>query len=136
MNENVNVKFVWNGSSAGKNFYRMALELPSEDVPRLTEENYKTTSDGNYFYVKNGAIYAYISTEVGGAITFLGKGRWSGNPTGLGRSLGEDLIDVSINWYAGYALNRDVARKLAVRNGYRLEAQDFGGWTSWRFVKG
>lgn len=76
------------------------------DIPYLNEYDYSVTNDGKYFYDENAynGLFAFLSTEVGGAIDFLNKGRWSGNASSFSESFGQEMVEAVVNNRGGYAV--------------------------------
>jgi hypothetical protein len=80
--------------------------VPEYMVPRLREDDYEQIE--RHFYKRRGLLYAYLGKDVGGAIEFLGKGRWSSRAESLGADLyGRygTMADIVVNGHFGYAIN-------------------------------
>lgn len=103
------------GDMVGYTLSNRQISLPDVDENEYIEtKNYfyapTTFQFGGHSYV----VYAYVSKSEGGAISFKGKGRWSGNPGGLGKDLGGiKLMQVHFGGVAGYCMrNEDIAKIL------------------------
>jgi len=109
---------LWMTSSQG-NLYTYKLtnvdDIYNLDTP--DEDEYQETE--NYFVAVVNAdpfVASYVSNAVGGAISFKGKGRWSGNAADLGRDLKMDLDDVSFDRNASFAMKFDDVKKIVTDN--------------------
>lgn len=115
------------------------LHLKNIPLKNIEDKNYKKSKQ--YFYAKvsdNPNIYAYVSQGVGGAISFLGKGRWSGNAQDFGKDVKQFLSDIVVNGGSGYAISQDNIMKLMRRNFPGLEyiIRDGSIEVNWKKVEG
>jgi len=98
-----NRKLSYTGSYGSVANFNLSIDKIHVDNPN--ENEYSQNED--YFYYKvssNPTIYSFVSTSVGGAIRFLGKGRWSGDSSSFGESIGEELAEAYINSSGGFAI--------------------------------
>jgi hypothetical protein len=81
--------------------------LSNETIHATEPDESKFKESKNYFYAKvmdKPEIYSYVSNKVGGAITFRGKGRWSGNAKNFGEDIGKKLTEISIGGAGSFAI--------------------------------
>ena len=106
------------GSKGGVVDFRLVVS--GITINNVKEEEFKESD--RYFYTpiyENPLIYRYVSTLIGGAISFKGKGRWSGNADDFGKSINEYMMEIVINNAAGYAIS--------IKEGYQIIKNNFPG---------
>ncbi len=88
--------------------------LNEQIIPVTVSENeYKETA--NYFYSRvcnTPPVAKYLSKQEGGAVTFRGKERWSGNAEYFGKDFGEPMLGLILGGVSGLAIKEKDARKI------------------------
>jgi len=109
--------------SALGDYVEYELSLISDLAIPKKEDHWLQTENYYYDFVQNEPmILTYVSKSEGGAIRFLGKGRWSGSAGELGKELNIKLADVTVNNSAGYAMDIKDVQKIVERD---FEGLDF-----------
>ena len=96
--------------------YELCIDDPS--LKNLYPSDNEYDESENYFFVAIEGpypIFRYVSKSVGGAISFRGKGRWSGSGTGLGIDFDTPMADVCVNRAAGFAMSQNMVEKMITK---------------------